>query len=115
MASSPGVLDLAGLRTIAAGPSLAQMRVLISAVANEHFGERIAAVDPSVERVVMGADGTIRDLAGTPIDPDLPIEVAWGSADIFVEGGPARPFFGFIRSASSLRWFQSPAAGLDHP
>ncbi len=91
------------------------MRVLISAVANDHFGTRIAAVDPSIERVVMGADGTIRDLDGTPVDPDLPIDVAWGSADIFLEGGPAQPFIGFVRSASSLRWFQSPAAGLDHP
>ena len=91
------------------------MRVLISAVANEHFGARIAAVDPSIERVVMGADGTIRDVDGAPVDPDLPIDVAWGSADIFIDGGPARPFMGFVRSASSLRWFQSPAAGLDHP
>src|SRR4029077_15627719 len=73
------------------------------------------AVDPSIERVVMGADGTIRDLDGAPVNPDLPIDVAWGSADIFLEGGPARPFRGFVPSASSLRWFQSPAAGLDHP
>ena len=51
------------------------MRLLISAVANEHFGDRIAAVDPSIERVVMDADGIIRDLAGTPVDADLPIEV----------------------------------------
>src|SRR4051812_41748475 len=91
------------------------MRVLISAVANEHFGVRIAAVDPAIELVVMGADGTIRDLEGTPVDADVPIDVAWGSADIFLEGGPARAFLGFVRSASSLRWFQSPAAGLDHP
>jgi phosphoglycerate dehydrogenase-like enzyme len=91
------------------------VRLLISAVANEHFGARIAAVDPSIERVVMGTDGTIRDLDGTPVDPDRPIDVAWGSADIFIEGGPARPFLAFVREASSLRWFQSPAAGLDHP
>jgi phosphoglycerate dehydrogenase-like enzyme len=91
------------------------VRVLISAVANEHFGARIAAVDPSIERVVMGADGTIRDLDGTPVEPDLPIDVAWGSVDIFTDGGPARPFLEVVRSASSLGWFQSPAAGLDHP
>jgi len=91
------------------------VRVLISAVADGHFGARIAAVDPSIERVVMGADGTIRDLDGAPVDPLLPIDVAWGSADIFIDGGPARQFMGFVRAAPSLRWFQSPAAGLDHP
>jgi phosphoglycerate dehydrogenase-like enzyme len=91
------------------------MRVLISALANERFGVRIAAVDPSVERVVMGVDGTIRDLDGAPIDGDVPIDVAWGSVDIFTDGGTARPFLEFVRSAPALRWYQSPAAGLDHP
>ena len=91
------------------------MRVLISAVANERLGTRIAALDTSIERVVMGADGTIRDLNGRSVEPDLPIDVAWGSPDIFLDGGPARPFMVFVRSAGSLRWFQSPAAGLDHP
>ena len=92
------------------------MRVLVSAVANERYGARITAVDPAIELAVMSADGTITSVDGSIVDPDVtPIDVAWGSADIFTDGGPARPFLGFVRSASSLRWFQSPAAGLDHP
>jgi phosphoglycerate dehydrogenase-like enzyme len=91
------------------------MRVLISAVANDRFGARIAAVDPSIERVVMNTDGTIHDLNGVVVNGDTPIDVAWGSVDIFTDGGTARPFLEFVRSAPSLRWYQSPAAGLDHP
>ena len=63
----------------------------------------------------MGVDGSIRDLDGAPVDGDVPIDVAWGSVDIFTDGGTARPFLEFVRSAPSLRWYQSPAAGLDHP
>jgi phosphoglycerate dehydrogenase-like enzyme len=87
------------------------MRLLISAVINERYGDRIGSVDPSIEPVVMGADGIIRDRDGTPVDPDLPIDAAWGSADVFTE----MAFMAFVRSASSLRWFHSAAAGLDHP
>ena len=45
---------------------------------------------------------------------DAGIEVAWGTSDLF-DDGPIRPFFGLLRRAETLRWFQSAAAGYDTP
>jgi phosphoglycerate dehydrogenase-like enzyme len=92
------------------------MRLLMSETAARRFGPRVAEVDRSIEVVVMADDGTLHLVDGPSLDPeDAGVEVAWGSVDIFTDGGPMVPFLTFVRSAPGLGWYQSPAAGIDHP
>ena len=58
---------------------------------------------------------SIWSTARRSLPEDAGVEVAWGSVDIFTDGGPMVPFLTFVRSAPGLRWYQSPAAGIDHP
>jgi phosphoglycerate dehydrogenase-like enzyme len=88
---------------------MAAMRVLLTATADDRFGHRLPA---DVERVVMEDDGTLR--AGTAWE-DADVEVAWPTADLFAPGAPLRPFFAFLLQSTTLRWIQSPAAGVDAP
>ena len=85
------------------------MRVLLTATAFERFGDRLPG---GVEPVVMEADGKLR--GGTSWE-DAVVEVAWPTADLFGPGAPVRPFFAFLVQSASLRWIQSPAAGVDAP
>ena len=85
------------------------MRVLLTAKAHERFADRLPA---NVEPVVMQRDGT---LAGGVAWEDSAVEVAWPTADLFEPDAPLRPFFGFLLQSQSLRWIQSPAAGVDAP
>jgi phosphoglycerate dehydrogenase-like enzyme len=43
------------------------------------------------------------------------VEVAWPTADLFEPEAPLRPFFAFLLQSTTLRWIQSPAAGVDAP
>lgn len=85
------------------------MRVLLTATAHERFGHRLP---PHVEPVVMPGDGT---LAGGTAWEDSAVEVAWPTADLFEPEAPLRPFFAFLLQSETLRWIQSPAAGVDAP
>jgi phosphoglycerate dehydrogenase-like enzyme len=85
------------------------MRVLLTATAHERFGHRLPA---DVEPVVMANDGT---LAGGVAWEDAAVEVAWPTADLFGPEAPLRPFFAFLLQSDTLRWIQSPAAGVDAP
>ena len=85
------------------------MRVLLTATAHERFGHRLPG---DVEPVVMQADGT---LAGGAPWEEAAAEVAWPTADLFEPDAPLRPFFAFLLQSPTLRWIQSPAAGVDAP
>ena len=85
------------------------MRVLLTATAHERFGTRLPA---DVEPVVMQGDGTLA--GGTPWE-EAGVDVAWPTADLFDPGAPLRPFFAFLLQSTTLRWIQSPAAGVDAP
>lgn len=92
------------------------MRILVTQTAGEQFGARVEAVAAGLELVSMQSDGSLRLPTGAPCEWDAAdAEVAWATADLFGEGAPIRPFFGFIARAQSLRWIQSPAAGVDDP
>jgi phosphoglycerate dehydrogenase-like enzyme len=87
--------------------------VLVTETAARRFADRL---DDGVTLLRMQADGTVlRD--GEPVEwDDAAPEVAWASADLFDEGAPLRPFFGFlVRRAEAIRWLQSSAAGVDAP
>lgn len=78
--------------------------------------ERLQAAGTGVRWLRMQGDGTLLDADGVPVAwQDAAPEVAWGTADLFDEGGPLRPFFALATRAESLRWFASPAAGFDNP
>lgn len=56
-----------------------------------------------------------------PVTPVLleghidPVDVAWGSGDIFRSPATSRHFFGAARSSPTLRWLHTSAAGVDAP
>lgn len=71
-----------------------------------------AALPDDVVPLRLQADGSV---LGCATRDDVDAEVAWGTFDLFEDGGPARAFFGFLLHSPTIRWFQSPAAGADHP
>lgn len=92
------------------------MDVLVTEVAWRSYRARLAGAAPGARWLRMQADGTVLDDAGAARAwEDLRPEVVWGTADLFDEGGPLRPFFAFLVRSSGVRWFASPAAGFDNP
>lgn len=88
--------------------------ILLTSVAYERFWDQLER--PGVEPLIMEKDGRLRTEAGDSVDRDTASPaIAWGTSDLYAEGSPIRAFLGLIRRASSLRWFQSPAAGYDDP
>ena len=88
------------------------MRVLLTSVAHERWWARLER--PGVEPLILGPGGGLTLASGAAVDRDgADPETAWGTSDLFDEGAPLRPFFGLLRRSSTLRWFQSPAAGYD--
>ncbi len=90
------------------------MRLLV----HDHCWRRIAgrarAAAPEIEALVLHEDGRV--LSGDrPVDPlVLPPEIAFASTDLF-RLGPTREFMVACLKSPALRWFQSGAAGFDHP
>jgi phosphoglycerate dehydrogenase-like enzyme len=93
---------------------VALMRLLLSSRASLRYGSSLAKDD--VDLLTMSGDGTLLLADGQAVDwPSAEPEVAWGTSDLYLDDGPLRPFFGLLRRATSLRWFQSSAAGFDAP
>ena len=67
------------------------------------------------------AESVAARLAELPVTPVVlagrveAIDVAWVSGDVFMDPKTLRHFFGAVRSAESLRWLHTNAAGVDHP
>jgi phosphoglycerate dehydrogenase-like enzyme len=89
------------------------VQILLPETAYTQFEDRLRDID-GVEWVRMRNDGTLvvddRPVDGNDVQP----EVAWGTAHIFYDG-TLEHFFGALLTSESIRWFQSPAAGIDHP
>lgn len=91
------------------------MDVLLTQTAFDRFGDRLLDLDVDLRPMRMQPDGTL--LVGERAvewDAAAP-EVAWATADLFDDGAPLRPFFGFLLKSATIRWLQSPAAGFDAP
>jgi phosphoglycerate dehydrogenase-like enzyme len=87
------------------------MNLLIYAPAYERVRDRLPA---SVTPLLLHPDETL-SLNGRPVAPeDARFEIAWASSDLYVEG-PGRFAFGLLTAARGMKWFQSGAAGFDHP
>jgi phosphoglycerate dehydrogenase-like enzyme len=92
------------------------VRILLTETAAGEFGERVlAAGGPGAELAVMAGDGTLHVGGETVTWEEADVEVAWPTADLFADGAPLRPFFGFLIRHEPLKWVQSPAAGFDNP
>lgn len=83
--------------------------------AYDRFGARVTDLDRDVRCMRMQPDGSLLVGERTVAWDDATPEVAWATADLFDDGAPLRPFFGFLVASSSVRWLQSPAAGVDAP
>lgn len=84
-------------------------KVLLTEAAWQRHG---SALPDDVVPLRLQADGSV---LGCATRDAVDAEVAWGTFDLFDDGGPARAFFGFLLHSPTIRWFQSPAAGADHP
>ncbi len=95
------------------------MRVLVTETAGDRFGKAISAVAADIELVAMTAGGSLR--LGYPgwrsevSGENAEVDVIWATADLFAAGAPIRAFFAFVAGSTTLRWLQSPAAGVDDP
>jgi phosphoglycerate dehydrogenase-like enzyme len=90
------------------------VRVLLTAVAHERYWNRFDR--RGLEPLIFDGDGQIRVKGGLHIERDTADpEVAWGTSDLYFDGAPLRPYFGFLRRCAALRWFQSAGAGFDAP
>jgi len=88
--------------------------VILTEAAYERFWTSVAR--PGLRPVLVHPGGRLTDDTGATIDRERADgEVAWGTSDLYAEGAPFRPFFGLLRRAPGLHWFQSPAAGFDAP
>ena len=89
-------------------------RVLLSRRAYADYWS--VAATTGLEPVILEDDGQLTSAQGTPVPfEEADAEVAWGTFDLFVEGGQGRKFLGIVTRAPSLQWFQSMAAGFDNP
>jgi phosphoglycerate dehydrogenase-like enzyme len=88
------------------------VRILLSDVAHRAYGPALTDRFPSASFAVIARDGTFITADGGVTDS--PVEIAWATHDLFVEG-PFQDFFRVSAASSSLRWFQSSGAGVDSP
>ncbi|MBI1182273.1 MAG: hypothetical protein GC201_17155 [Alphaproteobacteria bacterium] len=87
------------------------MNLLIYAPAYERVKDRLPA---QVAPLLIHPDERLT-LEGRPVAPeDASFEIAWASTDLYVTG-PSRFAFGLLTRAKGMKWFQSGAAGFDHP
>lgn len=81
----------------------------------ERFGPRLPEVVAGASTIRMHAGGELFRDDGEVAWEDAKPEIVWATSDLFDAGAPLRPFFGFLRRCQTVRWLQSPAAGIDAP
>jgi phosphoglycerate dehydrogenase-like enzyme len=94
------------------------MKVFAYQPSYDRIASRVAEIatdiDDKITPVLIQADGSVQTSgAPTPLD-DVQFDVAWASSELFLHG-PARDAFRLLQGAKDLKWFQSGAAGFDHP
>jgi phosphoglycerate dehydrogenase-like enzyme len=90
------------------------MKILAYQLSYDRVRERLEAISADITPVLLQPDGTVQE-NGKPIDSeDVSFDIAWASSELFLHG-PSREAFRFLQNSESLKWFQSGAAGFDHP
>ncbi|MDX1580257.1 MAG: NAD(P)-dependent oxidoreductase, partial [Alphaproteobacteria bacterium] len=93
----------------------AKKTLLIYDKAWARLKDRIAEKGWPIEPLLLHDDERLIDANGNDVAvEDAEFEIAWASKDTYV-GGPARRFFKLLFVCDTLKWFQSSAAGFDHP
>lgn len=85
------------------------MKLCISSGIAERYGDRIAAAAPDAELILLQPDGS---LEGGTLEE---IEVFFNSGDLLTREDELEAVITAISRAPALRWFQSGAAGFEHP
>lgn len=90
------------------------MKLLIFEPAYERTKDRLEALAPDIEPLLLHPDSTL-SFDGAPVAfEDAEFEIAFASNDAYM-GGPVRALFKLLVEAKAMKWFQSSAAGFDHP
>lgn len=90
------------------------MKLLIFEPAYARIKDRLEALAPDIELLLLHPDSTLTS-QGEPVDLDnAEFDIAFASTDVYTRG-PARTMFKLLRSVKDMKWFQSAAAGFDHP
>lgn len=90
------------------------MKLLIYKPAYDRIKDRLEEITSDIEPLILEDDSTL-SLNGTPISfEDADFDIAWASTDAY-RNGPVRALFKLLRMENSMKWFQSSAAGFDHP
>lgn len=90
------------------------MRLLVFEPAYHRIKDSLPGEAAGLEPLLIREDSTL-SLNGAPVDPDAAaFDIAWASSDLYMKG-PARVMFKLLTAARGLKWFQSGAAGFDHP
>jgi phosphoglycerate dehydrogenase-like enzyme len=90
---------------------MSKPRLLIYENAFERLG---GVIGNRVEPVVVSTEGVISDQSGALSLEDANPELAWANRDLYTSG-PVREFMIASLKSQSLKWFQSSAAGFEHP
>lgn len=87
------------------------MNLLIYAPAYNRIRDRMPE---GVTPLLLHPDESLT-LNGQKVAPeDARFDIAWASTDLYIKG-PSRANFALLTAAKGLKWFQSGAAGFDHP
>ena len=90
------------------------MKVFCYQPSFDRIEQQLKAADADLVPVLLQPDGSVQT-AGVPTPAeDVTFDIAWASSELFLHG-PAREAFQFLRSTTGMKWFQSGAAGFDHP
>jgi len=90
------------------------MRILLYEPAYQSFEADLTGLGADLEFIRMQSDGALR-LDGEAIEPaDARAEIAWANSQLYLDG-PVRDFMIHCLKTEHLRWFQSSAAGFEHP
>ncbi|MEM6411628.1 MAG: D-2-hydroxyacid dehydrogenase [Pseudomonadota bacterium] len=80
----------------------------------ERLGEELKARTADVNLVILHNDGSFRNATGETLDGDINPTIGYGTPDVwFTRIAPK--FVQTLLETERLHWFQSSAAGLEHP
>ena len=90
------------------------MKILLYAPSYERIKERLHAIAPTVQPILMARDGTLHEGGTQAAVDDIRPEIAWPNSEVYL-GGPARDFMIAILKSATLKWVQTSSAGVEHP
>jgi phosphoglycerate dehydrogenase-like enzyme len=90
------------------------MKIFAYQPSYDRIAARVEDIDADITPVLIQADGSVQTAGVATDTDDVKFDVAWASSELFLHG-PARDAFRLLQGAQQLKWFQSGAAGFDHP